>query len=319
MKGPYFLCGMSRSGTRWLGRALNEHPNCAVYGESLYWGRNFIKPKKGDTYSNRELQKVISSLKHGTRAFFGDQPGCLKYMDQDTWKLHLSGIHNTGWNPGTLFAEINRIVSVAERKSIVVEKTPHHVNWVDRIVEYFPNAKFIIMLRDPYTFMRSYKHQGRVKDKAVEKEFRQLYHPLSCSIIWRRYFYSIHRQINSHRDRSLILRYEDVQKDSAACLQAAQNFLELENCNLNTNLDRNSSFTGKSRQQLQAEDVFWINLICRKAMKLGEYQKLTNPIKFSSIIISIFRLIPWSFYAGRFLFKSVNGNLFKYVFRFKSK
>ena len=88
-----FICGMSRGGTTWLGHCLNQHPEVAVFGESLYWGRNYIEPAHNGKYTIEQINQVLGLLKRDCKAFLGDGEGNLKCVDRDSWIEMLQSIH----------------------------------------------------------------------------------------------------------------------------------------------------------------------------------------------------------------------------------
>jgi protein O-GlcNAc transferase len=52
---------------------------------------------------------------------------------------------------------------------IIIEKTPTHVRKIETVAQYFPDAKFIIMIRHPYDVIASqYKRHGDLK-KAITR------------------------------------------------------------------------------------------------------------------------------------------------------
>lgn len=168
---PLFICGMSRGGTTWLGHCLNEHPAVAVWGESLFWGRNYIQPANGESYTHLEVKRVLSLLSNGSEAFFGKHSGNLKYIDKDSWRGIKSLNLECPCQPSELFAAVCCWIANKEDAEYVIEKTPHHVDWISRIKDACPNAKFVVMVRGAYGFMLSYKHQGDRKSPSVKRRF----------------------------------------------------------------------------------------------------------------------------------------------------
>ena len=59
--GPHFVVGMPRAGTTFLVRSLNQHPRVVSFGESRFWGNDWVEPGP-DGYDRAQLETVIERL-----------------------------------------------------------------------------------------------------------------------------------------------------------------------------------------------------------------------------------------------------------------
>lgn len=316
---PRFIVGMSRSGTTWMGKCLNEHPDTAVFGESLFWGRAYLEPKQEGKYSLEQIQAILYRLKNeGMDAFLGETAGCLKYIHESNLDNLINEILQEieqPLKPATLFLLILQKIAQFEHKTNVIEKTPHHVNWVERIITALPDARFIIMVRDPYSFMLSYKHQGdRYTGKSKQKH-QNLYHPFLCAFLWRGYIKAANKAVNSYPQQTLLIRTEDLKKDAQSVLNKVQNFLLLEiNKNLATKIPRdNSSFPEQEKPFLKAEDIFWMNLIAGREIRQFNFDLQSIPFKPLNILVSILKLPYWGIWTFFHLWNKTEGSVTKYL------
>ena len=82
---PRFIVGMGRAGTTWLSKCLNEHPDVAVFGETLFWGRGFMQPQHGRYYTSKEVMVLQERIR--MPGFFSatlcEGPGCLKHITKE--------------------------------------------------------------------------------------------------------------------------------------------------------------------------------------------------------------------------------------------
>jgi hypothetical protein len=150
LQPPVFVVGMSRGVTSWLSRCLSQHPDAFVFVESSYWGRAFVSPADGVMLSPREIELVLRSLRKA-RVMLRTRPlpgSYTKLPEQLNGALH--SIRREPMSPGQLYMRIMRCIADQEGASCIIEKTPHHINWVDRIVKHLPDARFIVMIREPY-------------------------------------------------------------------------------------------------------------------------------------------------------------------------
>ncbi len=316
---PRFIVGMSRSGTTWMGKCLNEHPDTAVFGESLFWGRAYLKPEIEGSYSLEQIQTILNRLsKEGMYAFLGDGAGCLKNIHQHNLDDLVNAIIkdiSRPLKPGELFLLIMEKIAAFENKSNIVEKTPHHVNWVEHIVEALPNSRFIIMVRDPYSFMLSYKHQGDRYNNEMKRKHHLLYHPFLCAFLWRGYIKAANKAINSYPQQTLLVKTEEIKTNPQLVLNKVQSFFLLENqVDLAAKIPcDNSSFSSQSKPSLESEDIFWMNLIAGREITQSFFQIQSlsyNPFR---IMLSILKLPYWAVWSFFHLWHKTEESVGKYL------
>lgn len=317
-KNIHFICGMSRGGTTWIGRVLQGHPECAVFGESLFWGRNYIKPGEHGYWSSNDINSILHKLE-GCHAFIGNRQGDLKNIDKVKWKSFLNSITTHPKKPEDLFTEVCYAVGNLEDKPVVIEKTPHHVNWISRITSHLPQSKFIIMIRDPYGFALSYKYIYQIKKGKSKNHFKRFYHPLSCAIIWKKYYRSALKAASTIPEKTLVVEHRDLHENMYETLLRICEFLKVKPFsprNKKFPADKNSSFTA-ARKELDGADYFWINLICKRELShFGQCYKVYS-YKYSEIILSFLSLVTWGFYILRKVPSIVNkGNRIDYFTSF---
>ena len=277
-----------------MSSCLNEHSDIAVFGESLFWGRNFIKPTVHDgCYTREEVTRALFLLKKSCTQFIGEGEGKLKNITKEKWEGIVDGIETKCQTPQKLFLRICLEILKKEGVKYVIEKTPHHVNSIPLIVKAYPNSKFIIMKRSAYGFMLSYKYQGCQKSENIRKRFRSLYHPIACAIVWRRYMLSILEMGERFPLKTHVIEFESLKNNPELCWKGALSFLEIPQSPFIEVQDHNSSFTSR-RKSLSPVDVFWMNLIAGKAMRKGGYSIKKSGARVVPILLSILLLVPWA-------------------------
>ncbi len=291
-----FITGMSRAGTTWLSKCLNEHPEAAVFGESAFFGRFFLEPGEQGKYSPAELEKVAAHAREYIKGLAGGGPGCYKNIKaDDADSLVDAAILGHGpLSPSEAFLGIANAVADAEGKRAWIEKTPHHVNWVDRIMAFIPDARFVIMMRDPYGFMLSYKHQGDRKPERVRRNFEALYHPFGCAVVWRGYVGSALSAAGRYPAQVLLVQFSDLLEKPEETLLKVQHFFSLTPCKLADKVPPdNTSFPGGRRPELGGDDLFWMRVMAAKEMRELGAPSRPVPREPARIIISILRLPAW--------------------------
>ena len=167
-KPRFFLVGEMRSGTSWLQRTLNSHPEIFCKGEGSFFGRDQeveeIPVYKAPTPS---LQNAILNAE-GIRTWH-----------DFTWN---------GWGKGDVEEDLRNLMrltvdyfmekdSAASGKRIVGDKSPLHTDHVDEIHSLYPEAKVVHIYRDGrdvavslmHHFWRLSKDKGGIFDLEPEE------------------------------------------------------------------------------------------------------------------------------------------------------
>ncbi len=321
---PCFIVGMPRSGTTWLLRSLNTHHQIAAFGETAYWGRNYIHPNADGKYDAMHLNQVASILKKNFMdTIMGkNEPGYLKNLQPDDMPGLVDRAFTalkTPVTPGEVFLSFAKEIAQAEGKYRWVEKTPHHINWIDRILSELPESRFVVTLREPYTFMLSYKNQKGWEARSGEM-YKKLYHPFGCAQVYKVYARQAFQIAQDYRGKVLIVRLEEIIEKKRQILKNIQKFFlleyepELEG--IQSRVFSSSQFS--SQINLSGEDLFWMNQIARSAVTDLEYEIL--PVKYSvsnflKIAFSFIQFLIWAPRAFLLMNKRIKSNTIKYLWR----
>src|SRR5262249_32454660 len=225
-----FIVGMSRSGTTWLGRVLSAHPDIAVIGETSFWGNCYVPPRPDGLYGEQELTKVLEIQRtRDWRTTTQDDRHILTSAGTHDYRLLVEDAIarvQPPVHPSSVFRALALTVAEREGKCHVVEKTPHHIHWLPRIVAAFPQSKFLVTERDPYEFVISLGHLGNRIDRRLARALdRPWRHPLLSALAWRGYINSIEKARIDYPDRILVIRTSDLRERSEVAVADAQRFL----------------------------------------------------------------------------------------------
>jgi Sulfotransferase family len=272
-----FVAGMPRSGSTWLGRALGRHPDVALFGETCFYGRLYVEPREDGTYGAEELERVRRIQRERDWETTTGDPSSAEPPWRPGEYAELVDSAIAGLEPPVRPPEVLAAiaVAVADRagRPRAVEKTPQHVHWLPRVAADFPDARFVLTMRNPYEYTASYKRLGRRLDGRVRRTLdRSWRHPLIAALFWRSYAASIERALASYPERTLLLRTEDLRERPDETLAALQSFLELPDAELGGAEGANSSFREGEPRSLRATDVFWLNLVAGEAMRRSGYE-----------------------------------------------
>lgn len=316
--GPLLvIAGMSRGGTTWTGKCLNEHSQAAVFGESLFWGRRYLPPKSDGRYSREETAMVLESLRNGFKHFVGDGPGHLKKVTSQHGGEIIEAVARQlppRPTPYEVFATYGREIARREGKATFVEKTPHSVLWIDRIIAQAPDLRMLVLVRNPYDFMLSYKHQGDRKPAEVRQAFQEVYHPFGCAMVWRGYARAALKARDVYPRQTLLISFEELTAPESGAIQCLQEFfgLPIEPIERLVPTD-NTSFPGGARPELSAVDLFWMNLIARKWIRTLGYERQRTPFAPLGVLWSLVTLVPWAWRSYRYVASTRRDSTLKYL------
>lgn len=162
IESPIFVVGTGRSGTTLMQRMLSAHSKISITPETHFM--RWVSERENILGSPRNFDTFWNEYTSWFRfTYLGlDADRCLELIDQ----LGARSFKN-------IFSAI--MLAHMERcgKERTGEKSPSHVNYLPLLLEWFPNARFIIMQRDPRAVVASKLGTPWVKDRITPTSLRQ--------------------------------------------------------------------------------------------------------------------------------------------------
>lgn len=252
----HFLVGMSRAAITWLSRALNQHPQIAVFGQSRFWGKHYLEPNKAGLYTHHHRDRLIQKARcFNWEATVGQEDGCFPETALREFRDILSdAIFQCSYptQPKSVFTAMAKAVAQLKSATVVIEKTPHHALHADRIFNNFPEAKLILLWCDAQNHLRVLKSQTDL-----------LYHPAAASLVWRRYNEKILRLRDDRPDKVIFTDYSELQKNSSVKISEIFTQLKVQPLPLEHGIPDfyHGRGPGETLPQLSAADYFWLHRI----------------------------------------------------------
>lgn len=199
--GPIFIVGAPRSGTTLLQFRLRNHPRLSLpTGESHFLVPLYVHQASFQPLDNIDnIQKVLELMLRKSREFLEtDLPGMrfvIPVLAQELLDNKCDSIPKIiSW----LFSKN----AAGEGKARWGDKTPYYVLHIPKILDWFPDAQIIHIVRD-----------GR--DVALSLFERRhdffVYNAYTAAVSWKRYVEAGHRIGSTLRpDQYLEIRYEDL-------------------------------------------------------------------------------------------------------------
>ncbi len=192
-----FITGCPKSGTTWLVRALDGHPQIVGSGEGRFAWRLFPY-----------LQQVQLEFNKDQRNFRGSEHALIT-----DGELHLV---MRSFSENLFLRYLAASNKPHESVKVLADKTPQHVMAVSLLRAVYPNGKFINIVRDPRDVATSAmfhlgKHDPRPKDEFVERFITQS---------WKAHIEAaIAAEKSLGPGTFLNIRYEDFHSDESSVLK----------------------------------------------------------------------------------------------------
>lgn len=307
MKKLHFIVGMSRSGTTWMMTSLNTHSLLSSFGETCFFGRYGIREDILTKDDLNKLWKIYSQLNISytspTAPAFSN--GGIYTVMSNVIEEIIKEKTNTIKRKDIFDRFIDKMLFI-EGKEIAIEKTPHHLNYIEDIKIMYPESKIIVMKRDAKSFMLSYKHQGDRKDAVVKSIFEMIYHPVGCCFVYRKYNNSVKKAM-SFPDTFLV-NFPEIKEKPKETIIGVLDFLAVPYENI-LKPKVNSSFPNDEKKKLEIADKFWLWFFGYEKIKLSIIEMILLPFH---IFYSLILLPIWSFRVMKYYNRTMKGGVVRY-------
>ena len=229
-RAPLFVVGMWRSGTSLFYALLNQHPQIKLMYEDelpLLWPLFLGGESKTDwperwEFWNQALSRHKLSVDDLPRKVSGLREAC-----EAVWSLYAPDAEIRGG------------------------KSPSYFDCLPRIAKEFPNAKFLVLWRDPADVCRSVVRAQ--SDSFFAKRGMVLRALLGCRDLKRGYDSLLKRGVQVYP-----VQYEDLVSDPAAVMQGVCSFLDIEFDRRMVSLkdaDRSAIYDGGHHEMVNSEKI----------------------------------------------------------------
>ena len=214
---PVFICGPGRSGTTLLAQLLDGHPNLYVMpGDSNYMGRFYSKKWKFHSLALYWIKRLVNPL--------GQKPFWLLGKEPENYKRFILSLkHFVEQEMEPFKAVVSAMYATAGKENQTrywVEKTPGNEEYVDSILEKFPNTKFIHIIRDPLENLVSLKKFSSLRKSRFNAADGASRIKSLIDLGWK-------NRDQLGQGRYLIVHYENLIKSLLESLKTICDFLEI--------------------------------------------------------------------------------------------
>jgi omega-hydroxy-beta-dihydromenaquinone-9 sulfotransferase len=223
---PIFVVGNSRSGTTLMARILGRHP--AVFTlEELHFFEELWSPNYDYTNFNRkDALQLASRLLNIQRNGYLTQKNPPEFL-QEAEKI--IGNLPEELSPPLIFSDVLNYETHLHHKTIPCEHTPRNVLYIGEILNFYPQARIIKIIRDPRDVLLSQKRRWKrpfLSQKIPKKQgirYWVNYHAITISKLWNANVRTADRFEGDPRVYSL--RFEDLIREPESTVEKICSFL----------------------------------------------------------------------------------------------
>jgi hypothetical protein len=222
-----FVVGASRSGTTLMRNLLERSDRIALARENHFVGHlvngegaRYYFRRLGELANDHTISALVDFVYSGeyqrrsrVREISPYWRWLTESVPRDDFERRLLDAERTERG---LFAAMMRVYADWRGRPIMGEKTPAHLAYVDTLLEWFPKAKVIHMIRDPRAVYVSDKHRRMAKRR---RPYSLLMHIpllfpavllLQTALVWRGAARRHLEYVTRYPERYRLVRFEDV-------------------------------------------------------------------------------------------------------------
>lgn len=237
-----FVVGVARSGTTLMRNLLGASERIAIARESHFMGhifgrrgaRHFFR-RAGDLANDESVKRIVEMLYSGEYQRHSSWRAVSPYW---LWLVETVERHElerrllaAERSERGLMATFMRLYADNEHKPVMGEKTPTHLAYTDELLEWFPDARIVHMLRDPRGVYVSDRYRRKTKGRkpytwlAKVPLLLESYLLVLTVVSWRRALRWHVGFQERHAERYKLIRFEDLVRQPNDVLPDLYRFL----------------------------------------------------------------------------------------------
>jgi hypothetical protein len=225
---PIFIVGTSRSGTTMMNTLLGNNELVSALNELHYLGSIWdISLPLEEISQEKALQAASVLIMHIHRGLWS---GGVSSEERNRAEKILA--IRTHWTYKDIYQEILKAETNSDKK-FVTDQTPRNVFFVDGILELFPDARIIQMIRDPRAVLYSQRNRWKKKwlgasSMPIKNVLRVLsnYHPYTLSRLWKQS--ALIALKHNNNDRYKVVVFEHLVSQPEPVIKDICRFLNIE-------------------------------------------------------------------------------------------
>jgi hypothetical protein len=211
-----------------MGRILSNHPAIFTFKELHFFGTIW-------TNSTQQVLDKTEQVQLLSRLFCIEENGMFNQHNISDFNEKATAVlaNKDTPNPLSIYALFLEIITLDNKCAISCEQTPKNMYYLNEIIDYFPDAKVINMVRDQRDVLLSQKKKWKRRFLgASEIPFSEAirsyinYHPITTAKVWNS---SLTHSIKYRAHvRVKIVKFEQLLTNSEVMVKELCHFLEIE-------------------------------------------------------------------------------------------
>ncbi len=297
-----FVVGNARSGTTMMGRILGKNKAVHTFPELHFFEQLWSPTEKDQELTEEDAIYFYAKLLKLYHAGYLVKKDFVDYVDQAINEIDFAADNGISLNKITLFEWFLKHESNKHSKQIGCEQTPRNLLYIEEILNLYPNAKIINMIRDPRDVLQSQKNKWKRRFLGASQiPFKESmrawinYHPITISRIWQMNIKTILKYENHPRVK--MVKFEDFINTPESNLVSICKFLDITFDKNMLQVENIGSSGGKDKKEvlgidkkksgqwqagnLNLTEVHFCQRICKDEMQTFDYSQKTvstNPL-----------------------------------------
>lgn len=229
---PIFVVGNSSSGTTMMGRILDQTKDIYTFHE-IHFFEELVAPEDfKKKISRKEALKLLSILISIERQGYLSKRTPEVFNNESQEFLNKQRIDDSTTPVDIFYAYLNYECN-RNGKTIPCDQTPRNLYYISEILENFPEARIINMIRDPRDVLLSQKNKWKrrflgAKNIPLTEALRSWinYHPIVICKLWNSSIKTIECYINYLNVKNVY--YEELVLQPNKTLKDICNFLQID-------------------------------------------------------------------------------------------
>ena len=276
MPKPLFIVGKHRSGTTLIGNLMINHPNVSGVSDENHEGIHesaffsYLDGRYGDLHNFQNYVEFLSV-----------------FANSDYFKLckgnfeEFLNLYPVSYSD--VFRKLMDDFAIKQNTSFWVEKTPNHTHYIQRIGNYYENAKFIGIKRDIIDVVRSLLYLLKNKKWNIFQRYKTV-----AKVTVDKYLCDREMELLKKRSPSkiVIVQFDELIEERTKTMKRIFEFLDLKNNPVQSDYKKNSSFKTNQKTNLKNTEtwlVYFLTYLLLPVVPVNILKRLKRPERFKSL------------------------------------
>ncbi|MFK5893311.1 MAG: sulfotransferase [Pseudomonadota bacterium] len=323
---PIFVVGTPRSGTTLTAKILANHSNLFMPGETHFFDDIYSLKDDQDGISDDKLTEICNRLYDlYARYYEPDDQLRVEKLFSSAHALQDEMAECSTYEE--LFSSFMSMQMRYEKKVRWGNNAPRDLFSIDDILEFYPNAKIIVCVRDVRAFLLSYKGKWKVTGDEHVERLKKLYHPVITSLLWKasmKLVPALKKKVP--KENLVIVKYEDMvispEKTVRYICDVIEEDYEPRMLNVMTHNSSNvperggifSTSVDRWKTDLKPEEIKISQMLCKKQLYNLGYDLILPDSSLYKVVMN-YLATPYALWRALDANKEMRGPLLPYVYK----